>query len=153
MEITVISTQTENSLDTTQYFGLLLSKALTTIHMVHWYILNHNVHEILGDLYEDLDGLFDKLQEEIIGTSKSQGKLFPGFSPDTFNIDDLSQYKGDNEDLMDTYYKTSVKLVAILNSLEFSNYIESVDSGLNNTKEDILSRINKANYLLAMIQL
>jgi DNA-binding ferritin-like protein len=153
MDITIVRTQQESSLDSTVFFGILLSKTLTLIHMTHWYILNHNVHEILGDLYEDLDGLFDKLQEEIIGTSKLQGKTFPSFSPETLNIDDINQYSGDNQDLLEVYYKTTIKLTAILNSLEFSNYVESVDSGLNNTKEDILSRINKANYLLAMIQL
>jgi DNA-binding ferritin-like protein len=153
MEITVITSREERTSDSTQFFGILLSKSLTLIHMIHWYILNPNVHEILGDLYEDLDGLFDKLQEEIIGTSKMQGKQFPSFSPESLNIDDLNQYEGDNNDLMETYYKTTVKLTAILNSLEFSNYIESIDSGLNNTREDIISRINKANYLLSMIQL
>ena len=121
--------------------------------MIHWYVGNLQIHEVLGDLYEDLDGLFDKLQEEIIGTARLQDKLFPGFSPEMVNIDDLAQFFGDDENLMDSYYKTTVKLTAILNSLEFKNYIESVDSGLNNTKEDILSRVNKANYLLSMIQL
>ena len=151
MEITVIRPPEENSLESTQYFGLLLSKTLTLIHMTHWYILNPNIHEILGDLYEDLDGLFDKLQEEVIGSAKLQGKPFPYFSPDCLDTENIDQYKGDNVDLMETYHKTTTKLIAILNSLEFTNYIGSVSSGLNNTKEDILSRVNKANYLLAMI--
>jgi hypothetical protein len=153
MDITIISTRSENSLETTKYFGIILSKTLTLIHMVHWYIGNLQIHEVLGDLYGDLDDLFDKLQEEIIGTARLQDKLFPGFSPEMVNIDDVAQFSGDDENLMDSYYKTIVKLTAILNSLEFKNYIESVDSGLNNTKEDVLSRVNKANYLLSMIQL
>jgi hypothetical protein len=70
IEVTQINTQTiptfgdiTDSLDSTRLFGLFLSKALATIHMVHWYVLNYDVHIILGDLYEDLDGKFDKLQE------------------------------------------------------------------------------------------
>lgn len=153
MDITIITTKEDFSLDTTKYFGILLSKSLSIIHMVHWYIKNHNVHEILGELYEDLDGLFDKLQEEIIGTSQEQGKLFPSFSTESLTLDNVDQYPENNRDLIDTYYKTVVKITAILSSLEFINYIESVDSGINNTKEDILSRINKANYLLSMVSL
>jgi DNA-binding ferritin-like protein len=153
MDITIITAHSEKPFDSTQYFGILLSKSLTIIHMVHWYIQNYNAHQVLGDLYEDLDDLFDRLQEEIIGTSKTQNKPFPKFSPEMFMIDDLDQYNQDNEELMDTYYKTTVKLTAIMNSVEFSEYIDSIDSGLNNTREEVLSRINKANYLLAMIQL
>ena len=35
------------------------------------------VHKILGELYDSLSELFDKLQEEIIGTCKLQSKPFP----------------------------------------------------------------------------
>jgi hypothetical protein len=53
---------------------------------------------------------------------------------------------------MDEYVNVMNAIRNILTSLEFNNYISSVKSGLNNTKEDILSRINKADYLLAMIK-
>lgn len=152
MNVTIISTEFNDELESTKYFALLLSKTLTLIRMSHWYILNHNIHEILGNLYEDLDQLFDKLQEEIIGTSRSSGVPFPSFSPETLNIDNLEQYESDNAGLLDSYYKTVLKLSAILGSTEFSNYINSIDSGINNTKEDILSRINKTNYLLSMVK-
>jgi hypothetical protein len=150
MEIEIIRSQ-ESPLDPTRYFGILLSKALSIIHMIHWYTPNYNMHLILGDLYGDLDDLFDSLQEEIIGTSKMQEISFPGFHSETFDLEDISQYATDFEHLMDVYNQTVVKLIAIINSPELGTYIESVVSGLNNTKEDILSRINKANYLLAML--
>ena len=140
------------SVDNTKNFGIILSEVTSIIHLIHWYILDFNIHTLLGDLYDDLNDLFDKLQEEIIGTSRLQEIPFPNFSLDCFNSKNLAQYES-KEDLLDTYYKTTTKLIAILNSQEFKMYIEQVVSGLNNTKEDILSRINKTNYLLSLMGL
>jgi hypothetical protein len=153
MDITIIAKSVEHTLDPTRYFGIVLSKSLSIIHMVHWYVTDFNIHQILGDLYGTLDDLFDKLQEEIIGSSKLQSVVFPSFSPECLNLDDADQFKGDNCALIETYQKTSVKLTAILSSREFANYIDSVDSGINNTKEDILSALNKTSYLLSMIKM
>lgn len=151
MEIKIVSYSQGSDLETTKYFAILLSKALSIIHLVHWYIPNFQAHEIIGDLYESLDGHFDKLQEEIIGVVKIQGKTFPSFSPEMFNLDDLDQYEDRAQELIDTLNKTTIKLAAILDSQEFKMFIDSASSGINNTKEDILSAINKADYLLAMI--
>ena len=150
MEVTIV-TAVEHSLDPTRYFGLLLNKSLSVIRMLHWYSVDFNFHEILGDLYSDLSNLFDRFQEEIIGTSKTEKVTFPSFSPDSFAIDNVEIYQGDLEELIEVYDMTAVKLMAIFNSREIDNYIGSVTSGLNNTKEEILSRINKSNYLIAML--
>jgi hypothetical protein len=154
MDITVISTSSDivHSLDPTRYFGIMLTKSLSIIRMLHWYATDFNTHEILGDLYSDLSNLFDKLQEEIIGTSRISQVLFPSFSPDTFNDTEIEQYQCNCDGLTDVYNLTTTKIIAILESNEFSNYIQSVSSGLNNTKEDIISRINKSNYLLSMVK-
>jgi hypothetical protein len=151
MNIEIISTEVECSLDTTRNFGILLSKALTSIRMVHWYAPDFNTHEILGQLYSTLDDLFDKLQEEIIGTSKSQGVPFPAFSLQSLDTDDLEQYNNEQEPIIDTYYKTTLLVKAILKSRELENYFSVVISGLQNTKDEILSAINKADYLLSLI--
>jgi len=150
MEIEIIKIQSQpDPLDSTREFGIFLKKIHSTIHLLHWYAGNHNVHIILGDLYESLDGLFDKLQEEIIGTSLIQNAVFPGFS---FNLDlNTEQFKGSPEDILNSYKKVNNSIQEILTSLEFNNYITSVKSGLNNTKEDIISTFNKTNYLLSMI--
>lgn len=152
MDITVVTSDIVHSLDPTRYFGLSLLRFLSNIRMLHWYSTDFNVHEILGSLYSDLDGLFDSLQEEIVGTSKSSQVLFPSFSPDTFELN-LQDYQCDCQTHLDSYYMSATKLVAILESREFSNYIDSTSSGINNIKEEIISRLNKTNYLLSMVKL
>lgn len=151
LTITKIIDQTSYSLDPTRKFGILLSKILSTLHMLHWYTENYNVHVILGDLYGDLDDLFDKLQEEIIGTSKSQECLFPSFSTDMIDLENLEFFQDTSDHFVSNYFKLSSLLTAIISSKELDVYISSVKSGLNNTKEDILSRINKTNYLISMV--
>lgn len=148
----VCNSQIENSLDSTRNFGISLNKVLTTIKMVHWYTEDYNAHKILGNLYESLSDLFDNLQEEIIGTSKQQNKLFPqiNFQLDSDNIQNYIPMSGIN---METYYKSVQILFYVLESPEFNAYVESVSSGINNVKEEILTSVNKANYLLSMVKL
>jgi DNA-binding ferritin-like protein len=153
MEIEVITTSAiQSSLDPTRVFGIILNKATSTIKMLHWYVLDHNTHEILGELYEDLTDLFDKLQEEIIGTSKEYSVIFPSFDINTIQLERIEMYQ-DNQVIIDYYYGIANTVKDMLTSLEFNNYITGVKSGINNTKEDIISRINKANYLLSMVKL
>lgn len=153
MEIEIIQVQPQqDSLDSTRQFGILLKKIQGSIHMLHWYANDYQVHLILGELYETLDDLFDKLQEEIIGTSKVQNVVFPSFSSD-LTIDDLNHYKGTVQDITNSYNKLALLVQQILTSLEFNNYITSVKSGINNTKEDIITAFNKANYLLTLINI
>jgi DNA-binding ferritin-like protein len=119
--------------------------------MLHWYASNYNVHKILNNLYEDLSDSFDKLQEEIIGTSTEYNVIFPSFGSTLFQLENIDAYKGDSFS-MDYYYQNVNDIKSILTSLEFSNYISNVKSGLANTREDIISTINKANYLLSMVK-
>jgi len=141
-----------DSLDSTRLFGLFLSKALVTIHMVHWYVLNYDAHIILGDLYDDLDSKFDKLQEEIIGTARQTGALFPMTSPSMFDLENISQYKDNTSRIMDTYYFVNKSVVNVLTSTEFKGFTSQVKSGIQNTVDDILTKFNKANYLLSMVK-
>lgn len=156
MEIEIIKTNeiqstVTNSLDSVRVFGLFLLKVQASIHMVHWFTLNYNAHKILGKLYEDLDGLFDSLEEEIIGTSRSTTVIFPLINPNICDLDNISKYNDMEAPILDTYYSVASLLVETLSSLEFKNYLQSVKSGINNTVEDIISRVNKANYLLGLI--
>jgi DNA-binding ferritin-like protein len=141
-----------DSLDSTRVFGLFLSKALVTLHMVHWYVLNYDAHVILGDLYDDLDSKFDKLQEEIIGTSRETGALFPMTSPNIFDLENISQFKDNTSRIIDTYHWLNKTVVNVLTSSEFKGYTSQVKSGIQNTVDDILSKFNKANYLLSMVK-
>ena len=141
-----------DSLDSTRVFGLFLKKAHSTIHMVHWYVLNYDAHIILGDLYESLDKQFDKLQEEIIGTSRDTGAQFPLFSHTTFDLDNISQFKDDTKRIIDSYYYVYKTVTDILTSTEFKSYTCQVKSGIQNTVDSILSKFNRANFLLSMVK-
>jgi DNA-binding ferritin-like protein len=147
----ITTTAVESSLDPTRTFGIILNKSLSIIKMLHWYSLDYDAHKILNKLYEDLSESFDKIQEEIIGTSKEYNLIFPSFNVDLFNLEDINAYKGDLYSI-DYYYDTTSKLKEILTCLEFNNYVSSVKSGINNTKDDIITSINKANYLLSMVK-
>lgn len=150
--INVCDSHIESSLDSTRTFGISLNKVLTTIKMAHWYTEDYNAHKILGNLYESLSDLFDGLQEEIIGTAKQQNKPFPqiSFELDSDNIQNYIPINGVN---METYYKSVQTLFYVLESPEFKAYVESVSSGINNVKEEILTAVNKANYLLGLLNL
>lgn len=155
MEIEIITTQTTTSnVDPTREFGLCLLKTESIIHMVHWYVLNYDAHKILGSLYEDLDELFDKLQEEIIGCSRTNTALFPTFNHSIFDnyLNNINNFSDQNGSIVNVYFDVQRELCSILTSIEFNNYITQVKSGLNNTKEEILSRFNKANYLLGLVK-
>jgi DNA-binding ferritin-like protein len=155
MEIKIISAQNiSNSLDSTREFGSFLLKSNSIIHMIHWYVLNYNAHKILGNLYEDLDELFDTLQEEIIGTTRNNNVNFPkiNFQIPVLELDDVSRFVDDNGQLLDIYFEVFKEITAVLTSIEFNNFVTQVKSGINNTVEEILSRLNKANYLLSLVR-
>lgn len=151
ISITFISNQVESTLDSTRNFGIFLNKSLSIIKMCHWYTEDYNVHKILGKVYDNLSDLFDSLQEEIIGTSKQQGKPFPEIfiEIDLENIQNYRPVEGIN---MQSYYKASQSIVSALTCQEMTSYVSSVVSGINNTKEEIISTLNNANYLLSMVK-
>jgi hypothetical protein len=150
INITFISNQVESSLDSTRNFGVFLNKSLSTIKMCHWYTENYNAHKIMGKVYDNLSDLFDSLQEEIIGTSKQQGKPFPEISIE-IDLENIQNYRPVDDINMQAYYKASQAIIAALTCQEMTAYVSSVISGINNTKEEIISVLNNANYLLAMI--
>lgn len=150
--VTINTTPIQNSLDSVRSFGIFLNKSLTVLRMSHWFTEDYNTHKIIGELYDSLGELFDDLEEEIIGTSKQQGKLFPHISCDV-DIDSVNSFDPKNGSNMESFYKVCQTICSTLTSSEFSAYTESVVSGINNTKEEILSSINKANYLLSLVKL
>jgi hypothetical protein len=70
---------------------------------------------------------------------------------DNVNLNDINQFKGNVVEITNTYNTISTELINVLTSMDFENYIKSVKSGINNTKEDVLSTINKTNYLLSLV--
>ena len=118
--------------------------------MLHWYSNDYQVHLILGELYDSLDDLFDKLQEEIIGTSRIQKVNFPSFNSN-LKLEDINQFKGGIQEIVNTYNSVANCTKELLTSIEFNGYVTSVKSGINNTKEEIITSFNKADYLLSLI--
>ena len=156
MEIKIITTQAStNSLDTTREFGSFLLKTLSSIKMIHWCVLNHPVHVILGDLYDDLDTLFDSLQEEIIGTVRQNNLIFPKIISQSqcLDINDISQFRDDADRIIDTYFSVYKDISAILTSLELNTFITQSKNGINNKIEEVLSAFNKANYLISTVKI
>ena len=155
MEIEIITTSAiQDKLDTVKSFGILLNKSTSTIKMLHWFVMDHNAHVILGDLYDDLTDLFDKLEEEIIGTARESSVLFPMCSVDVFSqMWDLVETYTDNASIIGHFFVISKAIKDVLTSLDFTNYVNNVKSGLNNTIEDIISRLNKSEYLISMVKI
>jgi DNA-binding ferritin-like protein len=154
MQIEIIQISENDPLTPTKNFGVILNRTLSTIKMLHWYVKIYDVHVILGDLYDDLGELFDKLQEEIIGTvnERSSSIEFPNFKIDIIQDENFNSYV-DDETVISHYYQTVDVIKDILSSFEFDIFVKDSKTGLNNTKEDILTRINKTNYLLSLIKI
>lgn len=153
ISVAVVNQQTINTLDSVRSLGIFLNKTLLQIRMNHWFTEDYNAHNIIGNLYDDLGDLFDKLMEEIIGTSKSQGKMFPVINLAGLDIDNLTNYSTSNGENMNTFNKVCQTLLGLFCSHEFNDYTQSVNSGINNTKEEIISSINKSLYLLSLVKL
>jgi DNA-binding ferritin-like protein len=151
MEIEIIRIAPKNdTIEFAEYLNTFLSK----VKMMHWYTLNFNLHKILNDVYDNLSDSFDTLQEEIIGTSRNGNCPFP-----IINTKNTQIYKMDysilnsDKDIVDQYKVITIEIKNILLGSELTNYISTVQSGLNNTKEEILTEINKSLYLISMINI
>jgi len=148
MEIQIIQTTELNSESKTQKFATILNRILSNIKMIHWYIKDYNKHQIFGDLYTDLSDLFDSLQEEIIGTQRDKDLDFPEFDRDsTFRDEDFQNYL-DDKSMVDYYFTTYDNIINVLLSYEFENYVKNSKSGILNTRDEIITRFNKTNYLI-----
>lgn len=129
-----------------------LNYVLSTIKIMHWYTLNINLHEIFGDLYENLNLSFDKLQEELIGLNRQQAYL--NLNPNSVLINQSIDEIIENDPLIIDFYKKMMSdFKNILCSDDFNSFINSSNSGLNNSKEEILSEINKSLYLISLVKL
>jgi hypothetical protein len=148
MEIQIIKTTTQ--INNTINIGIILNKTLSNIKMLHWYTGCYNMHLIFGELYDTLSDLFDKLQEEIIGTSRKTGIEFPDLNINLGEPDPIVYT--DDEYILQEYYVIDNKIKDFFSSLEFKTYVNSVKSGIDNTKDEINTALNKATYLLHLIK-
>lgn len=149
--LTTNQTSVQNTLDSVRTFGVFLNKSLSILRMTHWFTNDYNTHIIIGNLYDDLSELFDNLIEEIIGTTRQQGILFPVLSLNAIDSDNISSYSCESN--IETFNKTCQLILANINSNEFKSYTDNIISGINNTREEIISKINKTNYLLSLVKM
>ena len=149
MEIEIIKYKQKK--DITLDFAKLLNDTLAYIKILHWYSNDINIHYIFDELYKSLAKNFDKFQEELIETSKHQNNNFPIFNFQNFKYDDIENIYDNN--IKDIFISNISKFLNVLNSLEINSYIKSVNSGLLNTRDDIITNINKSKYLISMVKI
>jgi hypothetical protein len=151
MEIQIVKITNRDS--SPKLFGILLNKVASEVKMLHWFIEDHNAHVILGDLHDDITGLFDELEEEIIGTSRT-GPSFPVFEPNIAIAPwDNEEFYGDNANIIDNFFNLSKTIKSILTSMEFESFAKDVQSGIINTRDAIVTKFNKAEYLISMVKI
>lgn len=151
--ITNITTQNvESTLDGTRKFGLFLNKILAGIKMFHWYSLNYNFHTITDDLYKSLSKLTDSLIEELIEVVRSQNVSFELNLPEIQNFENCQTYQPELQSFASKYNEIAYTLLQVLSSDEFTNFTQESVSGINNTKEEIVSVLNKTSYLLNQVK-
>jgi hypothetical protein len=147
MEIEIIKIKSKKN--QTIIFGNILNNFLSCLKILHWYSNDINVHNIIGDLYSSLSETFDTFQEEIIGISNAENNIFPTINEENYNFKCGDEFLEKN--VIDCFDKNVFIFLNLLNSVEIDNFIKSSRSGLNNTKEEILSNINKSKYLISMV--
>jgi DNA-binding ferritin-like protein len=105
------------------------------IKVYHWQTESFAEHEAFGKTYNTLDGLIDEFIEVYMGKNsriKSKNK---------FTIT-LSNYDGDSKDMIKAF-------VDVLNEDLLKDISES-DTDLINLRDEMLSALNKLNYLLTL---
>jgi hypothetical protein len=151
IQITTNTNNVEGTLDTTREFALLLVKSLSIIQMIHWYTKNYDAHIIMGALYDDIKILFDDLQEEIIGTSSGSNVIFPKISFNLSQLESIYNFKDTDCNILNIYYQLYNEITNALTSTELRGYTTNIKSGIQNTIDSVISRLNKTNYLLSLL--
>ena len=134
-------------------FAEYLNGVLSKIKLMHWYTTNYNLHVIFDKSYKHISDSFDALQEEIIGISRC-GDIFPNLNLNNTSTSnsDVSKLNSDR-DIIEFYKQITLELKSIINDENLNNFIKNNNCGINNTKEEILSEINKSLYLISMINI
>ena len=104
------------------------------VRMYHWTTPIYNQHIISGELYEKLDGLFDKFIETYLGK----------FDKNNLQFDTLS-IEMNSENILKQLKRFKQFLMTDLNLL-----IKSKDIYLKNIRDDILGEINRVLFLLRL---
>lgn len=113
---------------------------LNQLKMFHWQTRSFAQHEAFGKTYDTLDGLIDEFVEVFIGKhgrSYSLNKLY-----------DIQLYDYSESSVSEFISKTREYLTNDL--LPVEQFPPGVNSDLLNLRDEMLSAINKLNYLLTL---
>jgi hypothetical protein len=148
IEITYISAPKTETYNTLFLFCKKMNDFLTGLKLCHLFTNNYNMHKIYGDTYDQLSSIFDNFQEELIGLFQNKT-----FSNENFiNSFEFKVLEKENNNYIEEYSQLKCNLINLLTSKELQGIINSSESsGLNNTLEEIFSKINKTDYFLKML--
>jgi hypothetical protein len=115
--------------------GSLVELALyasAQIRLMHWCTTNYIAHKGLGDLYENLDELFDRLIESYLGDARSLSRANVKFN---------------------LTFPTNNNVIAILDDViyDFNKKRKTLEeTSLQNIIDEIVGAISQAKYLIQL---
>jgi len=121
----------------------ILNTAVVQAKVYHFNLTLAGAHMHVGTFYDDLGELFDDLVEEYIGLNRVENPEYT-LSFDPIQLLTLKQ-PDDTDEIKFYFYNVSVAIQKIKDSLGLEL------KTLNNTIDDILSRINKFLYQISLI--
>jgi DNA-binding ferritin-like protein len=153
MNVSIISQQVTitRTLDGTRNLGLFLNDLVAVIKMLHWYTNDYNFHKITDKLYKNLADLIDSLMEELIQITRQENLNLNLNLPDLQTFKKCDYYNTENENFVDKITNVLFILSETLNCVEIQEVFKNPKSGLQNTKDEILTQINQTLYLLNQI--
>ena len=131
---------------TIKYSNVILTffTILNQLKLYHWQTLSYPRHKASGDLYDNLDELFDKFIEVLHGrlliVEKSNYRIMLEENKTTIILKNMNDSNG---------YELLLNIKKYLESSEFKNIINN-SSELINIKDEMLGEVNKTIYLFSL---
>jgi len=140
-----------NFLDGVRDFGIHLTVLQGVIKNLHWNLVgNYNAHKLADKFLSELDELFDSFQEELISIQTYKGEECVFACTIQLTDCNVNDFKCDN--ISHTLINVLKGVREIFNCTQVDTFIKEcgIPNGLNNTREEIFSLVNKYFYLFKM---